>query len=1510
MIISLYLNDKIVNFKLPTIISGSYAFDFEENDGSLINVDGVDGKWILYQTDDVKIVNYDQFLDTVELTPNNFYTVKRDDKIYLLYVYNVNDTNMLSFSYYPNSNITISRGGNSNFKYDCPFLGDNTILINFNNSITISNPGNSVIYVNKYKMPNNNYSIRTGDTIEIYGLRITFLAELLLVNNLHEKLNIDSTSSGLKPRNFLTEEDPKDIEVKNIDLYSQDDYFSKSPRIRRTIETKNIKLSTPPRDGDNEKLPLILTIGPMLTMAITSVTTVANILVKITNKETTFAQSWPQIITSTIMLISMLVWPLVTQGYNKKMRAKKKKEIHDKYTVYLNEKRQELEEEAKLQKIILYENLITIEDCLNNLQRKSINFWDKRIDQSDFLTVRLGLGSELLDVNIAYPDEDFTIEESDLRNEADKLVKDFKYINNVPVGYSFFENTITDIMGQNYMVTNFMNNIILQLLSFYSYEDLKLVVFTEESRIRNWDYIKYLNHNFSNLKDFRFFASNPIESKVLTEYLSYELNNRINIEQDEYKPHYLIIVDGYDNVKHFDLINDIAESDKNVGMSAIILENRLSKLPSKCNRFIIVDQNNSTVLKNSFEGQEQIKFTPEIHYDLDMMTLTKSLSNIPIEFDDTFSQLPEAITFMEMEKVGKVEQLNILNRWNMNDSTRSLRAEVGVDASGDLMYLDLHEKYHGPHGLIAGTTGSGKSEFIITYILSMAINYSPDDVSFILIDYKGGGLALAFENKTTGVSLPHLAGTITNLDKAEMARTLVSIDSEVKRRQHMFNEARDILGESTIDIYKYQKFYKEGKLEEPIPHLFIICDEFAELKAQQPDFMDNLISVARIGRSLGVHLILATQKPSGVVNDQIWSNTKFRVCLKVQDEADSKEMLKRPEAAHIKQAGRFYLQVGYDEYFALGQSGWCGAKYYPYDKVIKQVDKSINFINNYGAYIKSIQAATNIKVEAKGEQLTAIMNSIINVSNLVSKKSKRLWLPNIPAIIVEEDLEKKYNYVKDANIPEVILGEYDAPEKQEQGVVKYNYIKDGNTIIYGNNSSEIEMMLNMLVYATSKNFSSSDVNFYIVDYGSESFRKYIPLPHVGGVVFQSDDEEYFNLLKMIRNEITKRKELFVDYGGQYINYIKNSGKKVPLKVIIINNYDSLYSSHQDIYDTLPDLIRDSERYGIVFWISGSATNSIHSKITSSATNYYAFKLKDVSDYSQIFGKRLDNPPADIDGRGVLKHDIPHLFQVASVTDNPDNVDEFMINYIQDKKNSESLSAYKIPVLPSKVRLENVRDYIKSLGKIPVGISKKDLEVLQIDYTSNIGNIIASNKLPNTKNFVESLITTFTYFRGLFLMIIDPTSMLDEIKSKVKNYYTDNYDTILDSLISTIEKYKNDNSNIPGIIFIQSFSKFVNKLSDKNKLTKLFEILKEYEKITIVAVDTPNQMKAFIYETWFTQNFSVADGVWIGKGLSDQSIFRLSSVNKEMTLDYKNDMGFVVSEGSATLAKLIDFVSND
>ena len=172
-------------------------------------------------------------------------------------------------------------------------------------------------------------------------------------------------------------------------------------------------------------------------------------------------------------------------------------------------------------------------------------------------------------------------------------------------------------------------------------------------------------------------------------------------------------------------------------------------------------------------------------------------------------------------------------------------------------------------------------------ILSLALQFSPEEVGFLLIDYKGGGMANLF------AELPHLLGTITNLDGSDSYRALVAVKSELARRQRLFRE----LGVNHID--DYGEAYRAGRTGVPLPHLFLIADEFAELKAEQPEFMAELISTARVGRSLGVHLILATQKPSGVVNEQIWSNARCKIALKVQTEADSKEMLKTGDAAQL-----------------------------------------------------------------------------------------------------------------------------------------------------------------------------------------------------------------------------------------------------------------------------------------------------------------------------------------------------------------------------------------------------------------------------------------------------------------------------------------------------------------------------------------------------------------------------------------------------------------------------------
>ena len=638
------------------------------------------------------------------------------------------------------------------------------------------------------------------------------------------------------------------------------------------------------------------------------------------------------------------------------------------------------------QREILFKNYLSTEECANLIASRDPRLWERKIEDADFLVTRLGKGSRPLEIEIEYPEERFTMDDDNLVEMLNTIGDKSKTLQDAPITISFANSNISAIVSQNKdEIKKYIQELLIQLITFHSYEDLKFVFLLKKENEKDWDYLKMLPHIWDNSKSIRFFADDYKDMKEISRYLEKELQNRSQYEKPgiDYKsfsPYYLIITDNYKEIENLEIIKEVLEKKTNLGFGILCLADNLVQLPNECKTFVILENQSGMILESEISSNNKKAFSFDTNVTYNFNRIFKTISNIPIKYASQGNNvLPSSYTFLEMYDVGRIEQLNVIERWAKNDSTISLSAPIGVDINNMTISLDVHEKAHGPHGLIAGSTGSGKSEFIITYILSLAINYNPDDVSFVLIDYKGGGLAGAF--KKQDFVLPHLAGTITNIDKVGLQRSLDSIQSELRKRQVMFNEARNITNESTIDIYKYQKLYHDGIIKKPIPHLLIICDEFAELKQQQPDFMDELISVARIGRSLGVHLILATQKPAGVVNDQIRSNSRFGVSLKVQDTSDSMDIIKKPDAAYLKRAGQFYLNVGNDEYFVLGQSGWTGAPYIPSDITKKEVDNSIDFISNIGTIIKKVDDIKPKVNQNRGDQLISIVRHLYKILN-------------------------------------------------------------------------------------------------------------------------------------------------------------------------------------------------------------------------------------------------------------------------------------------------------------------------------------------------------------------------------------------------------------------------------------------------------------------------------------------------------------------------------------------------
>ena len=1514
MHIYLLTKEKLFGFKLPSEVFGNYSFDEDaDSDNKLINVQAKDNKWYLYSTKSASVIVNNMPVDETMLENNKFYFLTKENITYIIYVRDDNQNTNCYFKY-EKLNLQIGTKAECNVKHNCAFYGDAFVKVYSENNIVYIEPNGINCYVNGNRVDKTKIPVFAGDRIWSFGLEILVLNNHIIMNNPGGILSPDS-STGLVKETVSYNKDYKDEELTDYSLYSKDDYFNKSPMIRRTYDRKALTIENPPQEKDDQSTPVILTVGPMLTMGLTSCVMLAQAITSLSYGETTIDKAWPTLVTSALMLLSTLMWPILLSWYNKKTQERRKKKANDKYLEYINQVEKMLNQESTTQASILKENFKTTRESLDIIQRKTMEFWNKSNNDSSFLEALIGIGDRPLDIDVNNKTDSLMVDETELKNKMDAVLEKYKYLHQAPVTFSFKDNSITAVMGEDKKRNNtFINNLLIQFLAASNYEDLKIVLITDNNNLKQWEYLKYLNHCFDNEKTIRFVGTDKSSISRISAYLTDVINSRLPKKNSDgegeaakeiefYKPHYLIVCDGYDTVKETDFMKLLNTASTTVGFSVIISEKKLSNLPSSCDNYINIDNNKIMLVKNNYNQQDLVEANMDLIEGIDYMGVSKILANIPIEFESKVGSLPNSITFLEMEKVGKVEQLNVLNRWKTNDPINSLKAEIGVDNKKELMYLDLHEKYHGPHGLIAGTTGSGKSEFIITYILSMCINYSPDYVSFILIDYKGGGLALAFENKLTGTVLPHLAGTITNLDKAEMNRTLVSIDSESKRRQKIFNDARDKLGDSTMDIYKYQRHYKEGHVTEPVPHLFIICDEFAELKSQQPDFMDSLISTARIGRSLGVHLILATQKPSGVVNDQIWSNTKFRVCLKVQDEADSQEMLKHRDAAHITKAGRYYLQVGYDEIYELGQSGWCGAKYYPADEIVKEIDNDVDFINESGETVRSIEENKIVKTEAQGEQLGAVMQNIIEIAEHEKQFSRKLWLPNIPEIITLNYLHKKYDFKRIAGKFSIPIGEYDAPEEQRQGLVEYDFNEKGNTIICGVENADNEMMLEAMLVSIFSWYKSNEINVYGIDYGSEFSKKFQKIPHVGGFVYAGETEKFGNLCGMIRGELSRRKQVFNDYGGTYLNYLKNSGKSLPLIFVFINNYDALSEEHDEMYDVLPELVRDSVRYGIVYVVTSSSDHSISSKAAQYFNNIYAFKLKDQSDYGYILNSKSRLIPRDYKGRGMLNNGEMHEFQVASLVENEDQYSEYIKKFVDAVCSSQKVKAKSIPCLPKIVRKEDVLPEKVTLDNFPLGIVKNNIKPFLYNFIENGNIVFVAKKIQNITNFIMSVIDNIKLIENSSYQFVDITGSL---KMTNVDVISDNYDDFFNQLV---ERFNNGEIENPNLTILFGMNEIMNKC-DVDKVEELGQIINENPNAFIIGILDANKASDFAYENVYESTLKNHPGIYIGKGVQDQSALKIDGYSSELDLPIKDDFGYYIQDGEYKIVKLIDYYAKD
>ena len=809
--------------------------------------------------------------------------------------------------------IKIGRNPENDIQYANDFVsGEHCEIVIQGGKASLCDTSKNGTYLN-FRRIYGNTILNYGDSIRVMRLNIIYLGNMIAVDE------CDALSVSLQPleEGIQALAAPASAEGGNKIL------FHRSPRNLRKLYTDTFEIEAPPNPPENRDAPLAMTIGPALTMSIPMLLGSAiSVWASRSSGGSSGAFMYMGMIIALSSAVIGAIWAFLNVRYVGKTRKQEENRRFESYSEYLLRMRDKIEKAHKENASALKERYISAEECCSFDENNPL-LWNRNVSYDDFLSVRLGMGEVPFQAEISIPKERFTMVNDTLANKPQIIHDNFKMLKDVPVTVDLLEYRLLGIAGDNNRkaAIAIAKAMIAQIATSNCYTDVKIaVVYDADSDIDReaWDFAMWLPHVWSGDKKIRYIATSKAEMGDIFHALTQTLRNRSEEEEGKsrsLKPRFVLFVAGPHLLDGKAISHYVFDGSQDLGLTTVLLADRAEELPNECEHIVVCDSQFRGIYHTRDGKVNGTHLQFDSVSDGSLRKLSKALGRIEVVESEQGGEIPNSLTFFDMFGVEHPEDLQAGERWKKANSISTMKALVGFRNGNAPCYLDIHERYHGPHGLVAGTTGSGKSETLQTYILSLAVNFSPEDIGFFIIDYKGGGMANLFDN------LPHMIGSISNLSGNQVKRAMVSIQSENRRRQRIFTEY------GVNNINGYTALYKSGDAAEPVPHLFIIIDEFAELKREEPEFMKELISVAQVGRSLGVHLILSTQRPSGTVDENIWANSKFRLCLRVQDRQDSMDMLHRTEAAYLTQAGRCYLQVGNDEIFELFQSGWSGATY-------------------------------------------------------------------------------------------------------------------------------------------------------------------------------------------------------------------------------------------------------------------------------------------------------------------------------------------------------------------------------------------------------------------------------------------------------------------------------------------------------------------------------------------------------------------------------------------------------
>src|SRR6266540_3533363 len=766
-----------------------------------------------------------------------------------------------------------------------------------------------------------------------------------------------------------------------------------------------------------------------------------------------------------------------------------------------------------------------------------------------------------------------------LREEAEEVAEWYATAPAVPVELPLGELGTAGICGPDDRADALARWLVAQASVLHSPRELVIAAALSAERAAGWEWLVWLPHTAGESVPLaRGLVTSALGARSLVEDVVRLIEERreadagLSVRRRADRASVLLVLDegvAPERALVADLLGRAAEAD----VAVLWLGRRRRDLPGECAAIVELDSGTSRLAYTETRTGETVD---DVSADGLARDLADELALALAPVRDTSARagggVPERVTLLELLGPDDVGAAWIGAHWD--ERSEGFGAVVGAGMQGPFS-VDL--RADGPHALVAGMTGSGKSELLQTLIASLAARHPPTRLSFLLVDYKGGA---AFKDCT---ALPHTVVLVTVLDSHLTQFSLVSLNAELQARERLLRDA------GAKDLADMERRDPDAAR----PSLVIVIDEFATLAKEIPDFIDGVVDVAQRGRSLGVHLVLATQRPGGVVSENIRANTNLRIALRVNEAAESTDVIGVPEAARIPRdrPGRAYARTGHGELTEF-QAAYVGAL-----SARSADDRSIRVRRlGFDAATEPRPASADAETDLRG--LVAAASTAAEERGLERPRSP--WLPALVPVVTLEGLPAAAQPGREA-----VLGLKDDPARQRQEPLVLDLEAEGSMLVYGTSGSGKTTFLRTLALTLVADASPDELQLYGLDFATRGLKMLEALPHCGSVVTDEDEERTARLFAVLRSTLEQRKRLFAERGvfnlSEYARVAP--GEAPPRIVVLLDGYSGFAAAFErvnlgELVEALPRLVGEGRPLGVHFAITADRSEEHTSELQS------------------------------------------------------------------------------------------------------------------------------------------------------------------------------------------------------------------------------------------------------------------------------------------------------------------------